>query len=157
MHCEDMLWMKKKYALSIWKIKFIRYLTFYWWLWRINCEITHQKWDAICEDNNKRRLVKNIPQKKKKKVRTKVLRWEKSLKNQDVGLPWWRSGWESACQCREHGFEPWAGKIPHAVGRLGPWATIAEPAPSGACAPQRERPRQWEGARRWRVAPARRN
>ena len=45
-----------------------------------------------------------------------------------VGLPWWRSGWESACQCRGHGFEPWSGKIPHAAEQLGPWATIAEPA-----------------------------
>ena len=45
-----------------------------------------------------------------------------------LGLPWWRSGWESACQCREHGFEPWSGKIPHAVEQLGPWATITEPA-----------------------------
>ena len=44
------------------------------------------------------------------------------------GLPWWRSGWESACQCREHGFEPWSGKIPHAVEQLGLWATITEPA-----------------------------
>ena len=44
------------------------------------------------------------------------------------GLPWWRSGWESACQCRGHGFEPWSGKIPHAAEQLGPWATIAEPA-----------------------------
>ena len=44
------------------------------------------------------------------------------------GLPWWRSGWDSACQCRGHGFEPWSGKIPHAAGQLGPWATIAEPA-----------------------------
>ena len=44
------------------------------------------------------------------------------------GLPWWCSGWESACQCRGHGFEPWSGKIPHAAERLGPWATIAEPA-----------------------------
>ena len=44
------------------------------------------------------------------------------------GLPWWRSGWESACQCRGHGFEPWSGRIPHAAERLGPWATIAEPA-----------------------------
>ena len=44
------------------------------------------------------------------------------------GLPWWRSGWESACQCRAHGFELWSGKIPHAAERLGPWATIAEPA-----------------------------
>ena len=44
------------------------------------------------------------------------------------GLPWWRSGWESACRCRGHGFEPWSGKIPHAAERLGPWATITEPA-----------------------------
>ena len=45
-----------------------------------------------------------------------------------TGLPWWRSGWESACQCRGHGFEPWSGKIPHAAEWLGPWATITEPA-----------------------------
>ena len=45
-----------------------------------------------------------------------------------IRFPWWRSGWESACQCRGHGFEPWSGKIPHAAERLGPWATIAEPA-----------------------------
>ena len=44
------------------------------------------------------------------------------------GLPWWRSGWESACQCRGRGFKPSSGKIPHAAERLGPWATIAEPA-----------------------------
>ena len=50
------------------------------------------------------------------------------LKNLFRGLPWWRSGWESACQCRGHGFEPWSGKIPHAVEQLGPWATAAEPA-----------------------------
>ena len=36
------------------------------------------------------------------------------------GLPWWRSGWESACQCRGHGLEPWSGKIPHAAEQLGP-------------------------------------
>ena len=44
------------------------------------------------------------------------------------GLPWWRSGWESACQCRGHRFEPWSGKIPHAAEQLGPWATTTEPA-----------------------------
>ena len=44
------------------------------------------------------------------------------------GLPWWYSDWESACQCRGHGFEPWSGKIPHATEQLGPWATTAEPA-----------------------------
>ena len=44
------------------------------------------------------------------------------------GLPWWCSGWESACQCRGHEFEPWSGRIPHAAEQLGPWATIIEPA-----------------------------
>ena len=29
-----------------------------------------------------------------------------------VGLPWWLSGKESACQCRRHGFNPWSRKIP---------------------------------------------
>ena len=46
----------------------------------------------------------------------------------NIGLPWWRSGWESACQCRGHGFEPWSGKIPHAAEQLAPWVTITEPA-----------------------------
>ena len=45
-----------------------------------------------------------------------------------TGLPWWRSGWESVCQCRGHGFEPWSGKIPHAAEQLGLWATTTEPA-----------------------------
>ena len=45
-----------------------------------------------------------------------------------VGLPWWHSGWESACRCRGHGFEPWSEKIPHAAEQLGPWATTTEPA-----------------------------
>ena len=44
------------------------------------------------------------------------------------GLPWWHSGWESACQCRGHGFEPWSGRIPHATEQLGLWATATEPA-----------------------------
>ena len=43
------------------------------------------------------------------------------------GLPWWRSGWESACQCRGHGFEPWSGKIPHSTEQLSPCATTTEP------------------------------
>ena len=54
--------------------------------------------------------------------------WYKSSKIISCGLPWWRSGWESACQCRGHGFDPWSGKIPHAAEQLGPWATITEPA-----------------------------
>ena len=47
---------------------------------------------------------------------------------ENTGLPWWRSGWESACQCRGHGFEPWSGKIPRAAEQLGPCTTITEPA-----------------------------
>ena len=42
------------------------------------------------------------------------------------GLPWWRSGWESAFQCRGHGFEPWSGKITHAAEQLSPYATTTE-------------------------------
>ena len=53
---------------------------------------------------------------------------EKTIIQKEWGLPWWCSGWESACQCRGHGFEPWSGKIPHATERLGPWATTTEPA-----------------------------
>ena len=51
-----------------------------------------------------------------------------SIKPYSWGLPWWRRGWESPCQCRGHGFEPWSGKIPHATEQLGPWATTTEPA-----------------------------
>ena len=80
-----------------------------------------------------------------------------------LGLPWWCSGWESACQCRGHGFEPRSGRIPHAVEQLGPCATTAEAAlwspratTTGACAPQQEKPPQWEArAPQRRVAPAR--
>ena len=32
-----------------------------------------------------------------------------------LGLPWWHSGLESACQCKGHRFDPWPGKIPHAM------------------------------------------
>ena len=43
------------------------------------------------------------------------------------GLPWWRSGWESACQCGGHGFGPWSGRIPHAAEQLGLCAKTTEP------------------------------
>ena len=72
----------------------------------------------------------------------------------NMGLPWWRSGWESACQCRGHGFEPWSGKIPRATEQMGPWATTTEPARLEPVL-RNKRPRQWEArAPRWRVAPA---
>ena len=53
------------------------------------------------------------------KIPLKLSLWE---------IPWWRSGWESACQCRGHEFKPWSGKIPHAAEQLGPWAKTTEPA-----------------------------
>ena len=53
---------------------------------------------------------------------------KRKVKTHGLGLPWWRGGWESACQCRGHGFEPWSGKIPHAAEQLGPWDTTTESA-----------------------------
>ena len=74
------------------------------------------------------------------------------------GLPWWRSSWESACQCRGHGFEPWSGKIPHAVEQLGPWATTTEPVRlEPVLCNKRARDSEEARAPRWRVAPACRN
>ena len=52
---------------------------------------------------------------------------KRTIKKPFRGLPWWCSGWESACQCRGHGFEPWSGKIPHATEQLSLCATTTEP------------------------------
>ena len=49
-----------------------------------------------------------------------ILKWAE-------GLRWWRSGWESACQCRGHGFKPWSGRIPRAAEQLSLCAAAAEP------------------------------
>ena len=69
------------------------------------------------------------------------------------GLPWWYSGWESTCQCREYGFDPWSGKIPHASKQLSLCTTATEAHVPGACGPQ-EKPPQWEArALQQRVAP----
>ena len=43
------------------------------------------------------------------------------------GLPWWRREQESTSQCRTHKFDPWSGKIPHAMEQLSPCAITAEP------------------------------
>ena len=44
-----------------------------------------------------------------------------------VGFPWWCRGKESTSQRRRHGFDPWSGKIPRAIGQLSLWATATEP------------------------------
>ena len=67
----------------------------------------------------------------------------------EFGLPWWRSGSESTCQCRGHGFDPWSGEIQHGMEPLSPCTMTAEPMCCshwrphglGPCAPQQERPR----------------
>ena len=77
------------------------------------------------------------------------------LKDSAWGLTWWRSGYESTCQCRGHGFEPWSGKIPHAAEQLSPCATTTEARTPRARAPQQEKPPQREAsAPRRRAAPA---
>ena len=48
------------------------------------------------------------------------------IKRQIPGLPWWLSGKESTYRCRSHGFDPWSGKIPHAVRLPSPCATTAD-------------------------------
>ena len=57
-----------------------------------------------------------------------------------------------------HGFESWSGKIPHAAEQLSLWATTTEARAHRACAPQQEKPPQWEArAPQRRVAPTRCN
>ena len=59
------------------------------------------------------------------------------FKSKCLALPWWHSGWESACQCRGHGFNSWFGRIPRAVEQLSPCATLLSPlaATTEACVP----------------------
>ena len=57
-------------------------------------------------------------------------------KSKNRGLPWWRSGWESTCQWRGHGCEPWSGKIPQAAEQLSPCSTATEARAPRARAPQ---------------------
>ena len=45
---------------------------------------------------------------------------ETVIKNLPTGLPWWCSCWESACQCRGHGFVPQSRRILYATEQLGP-------------------------------------
>ena len=50
-----------------------------------------------------------------------------SVKCNRQELPKWLSGKDFACQCRRHGFDPWSGKIPHAMGQMSPCAETTEP------------------------------
>ena len=37
------------------------------------------------------------------------------------------TGWDSNCQCRGHGFNPWSREIPHAVEQPSLCTAITEP------------------------------
>ena len=49
------------------------------------------------------------------------------VKNTQKGFPWWSNGYESTCQGRGHGFDPWSGKIPHAIEQQSPSTATTEP------------------------------
>ena len=51
----------------------------------------------------------------------------KKLQNILGGPPWWRSGSESTCQRRGHGFNSRSGKSPHAAEPLSPGAASTDP------------------------------
>ena len=63
-------------------------------------------------------------------------------KHRQVGLPWWSSGQEFACQCKRHKSYPWSRKIPHATRQLSPCATTAEPMGCSHWNPQEVKPLQ---------------
>ena len=50
----------------------------------------------------------------------------KVLKEITIGLTLWLSNKESICQCRRRGFNPWSGKIPHALEQLSAGASDVE-------------------------------
>ena len=79
--------------------------------------------------------------------------WEQtSPQDRKSGRPWWRSGYESTCQCRRQGFDPWSRKTPQAEEQLCPYATttgplrlqLRKPARLRAHAQQQEKPPQSE-------------
>ena len=55
-----------------------------------------------------------------------------------MGLSWWLSDKEPACQSRRHGFKPRFGKIPHATEQVSPFATTPEPVLQSPGAPTTE-------------------
>ena len=60
--------------------------------------------------------------------------WPRGIERR-LGLPWWLSGKESACQCRKHRFDSWVGEIP--------WRRKWQPTP--VCLPgnPRDRGARW--------------
>ena len=49
------------------------------------------------------------------------------VKNPPVNTADTSSSGKESCEDRRHEFDPWSGKIPHALERLNPCATTTEP------------------------------
>ena len=84
------------------------------------------------------------PETRKGRINNTQSKQEEGNKKIRPGLPWWSSGYESACRWRGHGFDPWSRKMPHAMGQLGPCTTTLEPMCPRAGALQQKKPLQWK-------------
>ena len=72
-----------------------------------------EEMDKFLEKHNLLRLSQDEIENINRPIKSTEI--ETVIKNLPTGLPWWHSGWESACQCRGHGLEPWSGRILHAA------------------------------------------
>ena len=60
-----------------------------------------------------------------------------TFKNSEVyGFPWWLGDKEPTCQGREHGFDPWSGKTPHAMGQAHASQPLSSCSGAGRATPQ---------------------
>ena len=79
------------------------------------------EWEKILERHISERDL--YPQYIKNSDNSTMKKQTTQFKNGQKGFPSWLRGKESACQCRRHGFDPWSGKIPCAMGQLSLCAT----------------------------------
>ena len=126
------------------------------------------EWEKILERHISERDL--YPQYIKNSDNSTMKKQTTQFKNGQKGFPSWLRGKESACQCRRHGFDPWSGKIPCAMGQLSLCATtklvhhnywacsleprsrnywahmlqLSKPACRRACALQQEKSLQWD-------------
>ena len=90
----------------------------------------------------------------------KSLNGSEGLIDTAQGLPCWSSdGYEAACQCEGHGFDPRSGKIPHAAEQLSPRTQLLSlcAATAEACVPRAHAPQQEKPLRGGCEEPAHRN
>ena len=97
-----------------------------WWLWKLKNTIQGYKWSTTFKNCNhcivhlSLYIVLHINCTSVFKITLKknAMLILKIIKSWCVGLPWWLSDKESACQYKRHQFDPCLGKIPHATEQL---------------------------------------